>query len=581
MANQNSPSSPKWIEDPPPAASYRSLFKWGAPDRFKHPNHGLVYFLKSTFGLSDSDFSQIQSPGLDPVQADLPILLDPAHVCFFESLVGPENVRRDPLTRIKKSYGAGMIDALRLRQKRIENIPDLVVAPRNKADIAALVDYCSKNRIPVYIFGGGSTVTRGIEAVCGGITLDMSLHMNQVVSFNETDQMITIQAGMSGPQLEAALNEAPERFQAKRRYTCGHFPQSFEYSSIGGWIVTRGAGQNSTYYGKIEDLVIAQEYITPTGTLRTAPFPRTATGRDLDQVMIGSEGAFGVLTEATLKVSRLMPRSRTRFCYMFRSWENAVDAAREIMQSETGFPSVFRLSDPEETEVAMHMYGLANTPAETILKVLGYQPMQKVILLGSTDGQRGYCLNVDHQVRKICLSAGAFDLSLFGVTQRWERDRFRDPYMREDLLDHGILIDTLECAVNWSNLHHVHSSVHAFIKNRPQTICMTHLSHAYPQGTNLYFIFIAKIDSINEYLDLQYGILEAIQKSGAGITHHHGIGKQTAPWLEENIGKSALDTIRALKDHFDPNGIMNPGGTLGLDLSPEQRNKIWSKDLEG
>ena len=581
MPAHNNKSQTVWYDEVVPANTYRSLLKWGAPDQFKHPNQGLVRYMKQALAIQDADFYRVREMGLELVELDMPGCISDADRHFFASLVGPENIQADVYTRIKKSYGAGMIDALRLRKKIVENIPALVISPRSKAEISQILAYCTLNHIPVYVFGGGSSVTRGMEAVQGGITLDMSTHLNKVITFNEIDHTITVEAGMSGPQLESALNNAPERFQAKRRYTCGHFPQSFEYSSVGGWIVTRGAGQNSTYYGKIEDLVLAQEYITPVGLLRTSPLPRSATGPDIDQLMIGSEGTFGILTEATLKISRYLPQNRCRFSYMFRDWSSAVSAAREIMQSEAGFPSVFRLSDPEETEVAMNMYGLANTPADTILKGLGFKPLQKVLLLGSVDGDAGYCRNVDRQVRKISLAAGAFELSLFGVTRRWEKDRFRDPYMREDLQDFGVLIDTLECAVNWSNLEQVHQSVRNFIKNRPNTICMTHLSHAYPQGTNLYFIFIAKISSIKEYLDLQYGILEAVQKSGAGISHHHGIGKQTAPWLEDNIGKPALDVIRALKQHFDLENILNPGGTLGLDLTPQQRDKNWSKDLKG
>jgi alkyldihydroxyacetonephosphate synthase len=166
-------------------------------------------------------------------------------------------------------------------------------------------------------------------------------------------------------------------------------------------------------------------------------------------------------------------------------------------------------------------------------------------------------------------------LTPFQVTRRWEKTRFTDPYMREDLMDFGILIDTLECAVTWEQAPEVHARVREFVKSRPQTICMTHLSHMYPQGTNLYFIFIARITDIDEYLELQYGILEAIQKSGAAMSHHHGIGKQTGPWLEDQIGVECMDVIRALKQHFDPNNILNPGGTLGLDMSAEQREKRW------
>lgn len=571
---------PNWYSDPTPAGTWRSLFKWGDPAAFKHPNSGLVRLIMETFDLKEEQLKQPLDLGLDRVEVDVPVTLAPQHIQELTGICGEDNISTDVYTRIKGSYGYGMIDALRLRKHIVENLPDLVIAPRSGGEIQQIVGYCVQNNIALYIHGGGSTVTRGKEAVKGGVTLDMSRHMNRVVSFNETDQTITVEAGMTGPQLEEVLNNAPERLGAQRRYTCGHFPQSFEYSSVGGWVVTRGAGQNSTYYGKIEDIVIAQEYATPRGTFETCPHPRSANGPDFDQIMMGSEGTFGVLVNVTLKVFRWMPNNRRRYSYMFKTWQDAMDACREIMQCECGYPSVFRLSDPEETDVAMKLYHIEGTPADSFLKLTGYQPMQKCLLLGLTDGEQGYARNVNRKIRQICRKHGAFNLSFAPVTQNWEKGRFRDPYMREDLEDFGILLDTLECAVTWSQMEEVHAKVRAFVKSRPDTICMTHISHAYPQGGNLYFIFIGKMATIKEYLDLQYGILAAIQQSGAAISHHHGVGKQTAPWLEGQIGTPQMDVIRTLKQHFDPHNIMNPGGTLGLDMSPEQQEMRWSKDLE-
>jgi alkyldihydroxyacetonephosphate synthase len=571
---------PTWYEKPTPEGTYRSLFKWGDPAEYKHPNSGLVRLVLDTFDMKCTDLLVPDDLALDKVEIEVPVTLNKKHLAKFTEICGAENLHTDTYSRISKSYGGGAIDAMRLRKHIVENIADVVVAPRNQQEIEALVAYCDKHRIPMYIYGGGSTVTRGLEAVKGGVSIDMSVHMNQVVSFNEIDQTITVQAGMSGPDLEDLLNHAPEKLGAKRRYTCGHFPQSFEYSSVGGWVVTRGAGQNSTYYGKIEDIVIAQEYVTPRGVFKTQEHPRCATGPDFDQVMMGSEGAFGILTNVTLKFSRYMPKNRRRYSYMFKNWADARAACREIMQGEFGFPSVFRLSDPEETDVAMKLYHIEGTIADSVLKLFGYQPMQKCLLLGHTEGEQTFSANVNRKIRSICKKYGAFDISFAPVTSNWEKGRFRDPYMREDLNDFGILIDTLECAVSWSQMEHVHESVRAFIKSRPQTVCMTHLSHAYPQGGNLYFIFIAKINTIKEYLTLQYGILDAIQKSGAAMSHHHGVGKQTAPWLEGQIGTPAMDVIRTLKTHFDPNNIMNPGGTLGLDMDKAQTEKRWSKNLE-
>jgi alkyldihydroxyacetonephosphate synthase len=565
---------PTWCEQEAPSLSWRGLFKYGDPRGFKHPNRGLYQLIKEAFHMTDADF---EKPDLkmDRFNKEIPVRLAEKHVSALTKIVGKQNSHTEPYLRTRASYGAGMLDALRLRNEIIENIPDLVLWPRSQADIEKIVDYCDKQRMPIYVYGGGSTVTRGMEAVRGGVCLDMSIHMNKVVTFNETNHTVTVQAGMWGPELERILNNAPEILKASRRYTLGHFPQSFEHSSVGGWVVTRGAGQNSTYYGKIEDMVIAQEYVTPIGVFKTCEYPRAATGPDFDQIMIGSEGTFGVLTNVTLRICHHDPTSTRRYSYLFKNWEEARNACREIMQGEFGFPSVFRLSDPEETDVAMRTYHIHDTLADKTLRLLGYQPMQRCLLLGTIDGDTDFSLLVKRKLHRICKKYRAFTLTPFGITQAWEKSRFTDPFMREDLMDYGIMIDTLECGVNWAQMGEVHRKVRAFVKSRPQTICMTHLSHAYPQGANLYFIFIAHIIDINEYLKLQYGILEAIQKAGAAISHHHGIGKQTAPWLEENIGKPGMDVIRVLRNHFDPHHIMNPGGTLGLDMSEVQKKKKW------
>lgn len=571
---------PAWYQDPAPKGSWRALFKWGDPAAFKHPNSGLVRLIMDRFGLTQEVLSKPGQLGIEAVPDDQPVHLPEEVLNFLRATVGEENLRTDTYTRVARSYGQGMIDALRLRRKIVENIPDVVVAPRTQEEIEAIVRYADENRLPVYVFGGGSSVTRGFEATQGGICVDMSAHMNRLVEFNETDQTVTVEAGMWGPQLEDLLQNAVEKLGAKRAYTVGHFPQSFEYSSVGGWVVTRGAGQNSTYYGKIEDIVVAQEYVTPRGIFKTHPHPRAATGPDFDQVMMGGEGSFGILTKATLRICHWQPENRKRFSYMFHNWEDAQAASREVMQGEFGFPSVFRISDPEETDVMMKLYHIEGSLADTILQKMGYQPMQKCLLLGFTDGEKDFCRNIDRKMRRIFRKYGAFELSFAGVTKTWEKGRFRDPYLREDLQDYGVIIDTLECGVTWSQMPRVHQEVRAFVKSRQNTVCMTHISHAYPQGANLYFIFIAKMDTIKEYLDLQYGILEAIARSGASISHHHGVGKATAPWLEDQIGKEQMDLIRLLKGYFDPNNIMNPGGTLGLDMTDAQREKRWGKDFE-
>lgn len=211
----------------------------------------------------------------------------------------------------------------------------------------------------------------------------------------------------------------------------------------------------------------------------------------------------------------------------------------------------------------LKLYGIEDTPLNTMMDLVGYKEGERCLFLGSTDGERAFTKNITRKVHRICRAHGGFYLTGIPVKE-WEKGRFRDPYMREDLQDFGILTDTLECSVTWETMEAVHEGVRAYCKSRPNTICMTHMSHVYPQGANLYFIFIAKMDDIDAYLAYQAGILDNILKYGASMSHHHGIGKAFAPWLEKQIGTNQLDVFRALKKHFDPHEIMNPGGTLGL-----------------
>lgn len=568
--NKEKGFTPQWSNEAPPKDSYRSILKWGAPNEFKHPNQKLYELMKKTFNMTDEDFKKPRNMGLEKVSYNKTISLSSEQIEEFKKIVGAENVKTDEYSRLQIAYGKTMYDLMRLREGIVENVPDIVLHPRNKEDIEKIVEYCNDHKIPIYVYGGGSSVTRGVECTKGGVSLDMRVHMKRVLKFNEINQTITVEPGMSGPDLEKTLNNARTLFNAKKSYTCGHFPQSFEYSAVGGWVVTRGAGQNSTYFGKIEDMVICQEYITPTGIIKTDEYPAAATGPSIDEIMMGSEGAFGILVSVTLKIFRYMPENQRRFSYVFKNWEDARNAAREIMQGQFGYPSVFRLSDPEETDVMMKLYGVEGNSIDNMLKLRGYKPMERCLLLGFTDGESSFTRGVKKNIHKICKSYGAMYTTGL-VTKGWEKGRFKDPYMREDLQDYGLMIDTLECSVSWDTMNEIYEGVRKFCKSRPNTICMTHMSHFYPQGANLYFIFIAKMDKIQDYLDYQYGILDNIQRYGAAMSHHHGIGKMTAPWLEAQIGKNQMDVFRTLKKHFDPNNIMNPGGTLGFDLPEEEK----------
>lgn len=570
---------PKWVREAFPKDSYRSIFKWGDPAQIKAPKETLYKMLKETFGLTDDAFrAYSEDLGFDEVKFDIPVGLSEEHLTALRGIAGAEFVRTDDYARLSVAYGKTMYDLMRLRNKIIQNIPDAVVYPDSREQIEQIVAYCAKHKIPLYVYGGGSSVTRGVECMKGGVSLDMRLRFNKVIRFNEVDQTITVEAGMSGPALEQALNDAPKLFGASRAYTCGHFPQSFEHSSVGGWVVTRGAGQNSTYYGCISDIVLGQEYATPIGKIKTDCYPRKATGPDLGQIMMGGEGAFGVLTHVTLKVFRHMPETIRRFSFMFKDWETAQHACREMMQCEAGHPSVFRLSDPEETGIMLRLYGVDESPLRHLFDLRGFKEGEMCLFLGFTNGEKGFSANCAKQMKKIARQYGGMSLT-GAVTKGWEKGRFNDPYMRDTMQDFGIVTDTMECTVNWSNMGQVHRDVRAYCKSRPNTIVMTHLSHAYPQGANLYFIFLTIMHDPEEYRAYHAGILDAIQKAGASMSHHHGIGKMFGPWLEGSIGRNEYDVIRALKNHFDPDNIMNPGGTLGLDI-PEKDKKFLRSDIQ-
>ncbi|MBF0573914.1 MAG: FAD-binding oxidoreductase [Desulfamplus sp.] len=564
---------PQWNETPPELGSYRSIFKWGAPDEFKHPNRRLFQMIKDTFAMTDADFKTRLKEGNEPVKCNIPIKLSSEQIEVLKNIVGESNISTGDYQRVKYSNGKTMEEAMLLRNQLVGNVADVVVHPRNKIDIQAIVNFCDKEKIPLYVYGGGSSVNFGVQCTKGGVTLVMQTHLNKVIELNEINHTITVESGMMGPDYEAALNEAPQRFNAKNSYTGGHFPQSFEYSSVGGWVSTWGSGQQSSYYGDACDLVVSQEYITPRGTFKTLDYPATATGPKINDIMKGSEGAFGVLVSVTMKIFRNLPQNRNRFAFIFPDWESAVNATREISQGQFGMPSVLRISDAEETDVALKLYGIEGSVLDQAIKLKGFKPHQRCLCIGHTEGEADFSKNVKRKVRNLCQENGGMFLTGIPV-KNWEHGRYKDPYLREDLNDYGIMIDTLESGVTWDNINNLHNGVRAFVKRRPKTICMTHASHFYPQGTNLYFIFIAKMSDINEYREFQHGIIDNIAKFGGSLSHHHGVGKMIAPWMEGHLGTEQMDVLRALKSHFDPNGIMNPGGTMGLDLLADSRRII-------
>lgn len=560
---------PAWREEGAREGSYRAAFSFDPPG-IKHPSAGWVQMFSEEFGMTDSDFAAPVSQGDESVTLAGRPGMDPEHRAAMVAIVGEDNVQDDDFSRVRYGHGKTLDENLALRAGRVGPVPDLVVHPRHKQDVTQIVDYCAQHRIPIVPYGAGSGVVLGTRADRGGITLVMRTHMNRLLGVNERNMTAVVQPGLIGSDFEALLNDAPRRFGSSRPFTCGHFPQSFEMASVGGWVAALGSGQASTYYGDAYHLVVSQEYVTPVGTIRTRDFPGSATGPKINDILKGSEGTFGVLVEATLKIFRHQPENTQRFAFMMPSWEAAVEFSREVVQGEFGMPAILRISDPEETERGLALKGFDKGAANALLTRRGFKPWQRCLALGTAEGEKGFARHVASQVKQIARARGGMSLTALAEKQ-WEHSRYSDSYLREDVLDFGMIIDTLETSVTWENLHDVHSGVREFVKSRPGTVCMTHASHFYPQGTNLYFIMILKPADHEEYFRFRAAVVDRIVQCGGSVSHHHGVGNLFAPWLPGYLGDAELGVLRALKAHFDPAGIMNPGNTLGLDRDVEEQ----------
>ena len=552
---------PQWRESLARPGSFRDVFSFD-PAAIKHPSAGWVQMFKDEFGMTDADFAAPRSIGDAPVMLDRPGLAV-EHRDAIAAIVGDENVSDTAFDRVRYGHGKTLDENVALRAGRVGAVPDLVVHPRDKQDVAAIVAYCAEHGIPVVPYGAGSGVVLGNRAERGGIVLVMRTHMNKVLRINERNMTAVVQPGLLGPAFEEALNNAPQRFGTSRAFTCGHFPQSFEMASVGGWITALGSGQASTYYGDAYNLVISQEYVTPVGEIRTKQYPASATGPKVNDILKGSEGTFGVLVEATLKIFRYTPENTQRFAFMLPNWEAAVEFSREVVQGEFGMPAVFRISDPEETERGLALKGFDAGLANKFLVSRGFKPWQRCLCIGTAEGEKGFAKHVAAQAKRIARAHGGMSLTSL-ATKQWEHGRYSDAYIREDILDFGMIIDTLETSVTWENIYDVHAGVREFVKSRPGTVCMTHASHFYPQGTNLYFILVLKPEDEEEFFRFREAVIDKILECGGSTSHHHGTGNLFGPRLEQFLGSVEMDVLRALKRHFDPSGIMNPGNTLGL-----------------
>lgn len=537
--------------------TYRQILKWG-DKREEKVDPLMIKIIREKFNLKDSDFEMKYLSGSQLVKLEKLSSLKPQQLDFFRSLAGDENVQSDDFSRAKFSCGKFYAELLDMRLNLVPNPPDAVVSPKSFDELVKIVEYCQQERIPLIPVGGQSSVTGALKAPQGGIALVLTKHLNKIERINTANKTVTVQAGIYGPALEEELN--------RHGFTCGHFPQSFEYSTAGGWIAAKGAGQASTGYGKIEDMVVSLKVITPSGIIETKEYPRTAQGWDIFRLFIGSEGTLGIIAEATLNIHNYRPQNSSYGSFIFKSFEQAVATMQKIIQSEYGKPHLFRISDPDETDIAFKTKGFDNSFSDRLLKGFGFLPGKRSLMFVAVEGDKDYTKFVMSKIRVTARKGKGMYLGKSPV-KKWLDQRYSSAYMRDPLMDLGIMSDTLETAVTWENLLKVWNAVRTYVNQRPKTVLMIHISHVYECGANLYFTFLSPMEKGNEKNDFaafHKGLVDTIQENGGSLSHHHGVGRVLAPWMEEHLGRPSMALLDAVKKHFDPNNIMNPGGTLGL-----------------
>ncbi len=481
----------------------------------------------------------------------------------LREIVGEEHVRGDRLARVSHAVGKSYPDLVRIRSGDGSGAPDAVVYPEDRAQVAALLELCSSEGIAVVPFGGGTSVVGGVEALRGGlgsaITLDLS-RMDALVDTDRTSLMATFQPGVTGPRAETLL--------ASRGLTLGHFPQSFEFATIGGYVATRSAGQASTGYGRIDELVLGLRCATPAGELEVKPFPASAAGPSLRELVVGSEGVLGVITEATLAV-RPLPRARRYEGWSFRSFGEGCEAFR-AMEQEGASPDVARLSDESETALSMTLASsgsAAERAGKAYLRLRGHE--QGCIAIVGFEGEEDAIERRRSQTRGVLRNAGGLALGE-RPGRSWLRNRYGGPYLRDALLDHGVMAETVETATSWTNLANLYSAVGGALRDSlsergTPPLVMCHVSHLYPSGASLYYTFIAAQQEgaeIDQWRAAKTAATDAIVANGGTITHHHAVGHDHARWMRAEVGELGVELLRAAKERLDPRGIMNPGKLL-------------------
>ena len=470
-------------------------------------------------------------------------------------------ISTDPEERINHAHGQSLPDWIALRGGTLQRFPDGVALPNTLDDVQELLIFAFKHKIVVIPYGGGTSVLGHLDVPeVKRPVLSLSLkHLNRLIDLDSYSLLATFEAGIRGPDLEAQLRA--------REFTLGHYPQSFEYSSLGGWVVTRACGQESTYYGRMDELFQGGELLTPKGTMHFPPFPASAAGPDLRYILLGSEGRWGVLTKATVRISPLPERNDIHGVF-FPSWENAVEAARILAASRLPL-SMLRLSNPAETLTNLAMAG-HEKQISLLKRYLQFRSIPEkeacMCLIGFTGSQRSVTTARRESFSIIRRNEGVSTGKAMGEV--WKKNRFRTPYLRNTLWDMGYAIDTMETAVTWNKVSSTIQSIEKAVANglalwNEKVHVFTHLSSIYPTGSSIYTTVVFRLaetpeETLARWKDLKEAASRAIVAAGGTISHQHGIGIDHKPYMEAEKGPIGMSTIRQIYSHIDPDERMNP-----------------------
>jgi alkyldihydroxyacetonephosphate synthase len=537
----------------------RSWTPAGGQDAILPPH--AARWLASRTGLTAQSTPAAPDSALVVGESGLPDVVGKA----LEHVVGPDHVLRQREDRLGRTGGLSYLDLLRHRGTGELTVPDAVVVPADPGEVQRVVEVCAEHGVGLVPFGGGTSVVGGVAALRGSkesvVVVDLC-RLDKLVSVDPVSRLAVLQAGVVAPEAEKLL--------AAHGLTLGHVPQSFERATIGGFAATRSSGQASAGYGRFEDMVEGVRMATPRGEWRLGVSPASAAGPDLRQLVVGSEGAFGVITEVTVRVRR-RPTARRYEGFVFDGWSRGAEAVRELAQRRV-LGDVTRLSDPHETDMAFALSGGWKTAAvrrylrlrgvlDPCLLVLGWE--------GETDAEVGdrrkATLRALRRLKPVSLGTA--------VGEKWRHGRFAGPRQRDTLLDMGVCVETLETATYWSGLDTLRSAVRAALYDElaapgivPIVAC--HISHAYETGASLYFTALVPRDTddpIGQWERAKAAACEAISSNGplGTISHHHAVGVDHAPYLPAEIGALGVDVLAAVKRELDPDGVLNPGKLLG------------------